>query len=64
MKYTEYGLCITLEELEKMLEYAKNQAKYHNMESCIFIKGGDKPKITQYCGYRDCNPINHTYLAR
>lgn len=63
MKYTEYGLKITLEELRELLEYAENQAKRHNMESCIYIKGGEKPKITQYCSYADCNPINHTYLA-
>ena len=64
MKYTEYGLRISLDELEKMLAYAKNQAEYHNMESCIYIKGGEKPKITQYCCYAECNPIDHTYLAK
>ena len=64
MTYTEYGLRITLDELEKMLEYAKDQAKNHNMNSCIYIKGGEKPTITQYCCYHECNPINHTYLAK
>lgn len=61
MKYTEYGLCIELDELEKLLEYAKNRAKHGDMEDRLFIKGGDKPKITQYCYYSECNPINHTY---
>ena len=61
MKYTEYGLRISLDELEEMLAYAKNQAEYRNMESCIYIKGGEKPKITQYCVYAECNPIDHTY---
>lgn len=51
MKYTEYGLQIGLDELRKMLEYAENRAKYGNMESCIYIKGGEKPTITQYCSY-------------
>ena len=64
MKYTEYGLQITLDELEEMLEYAKNQAEYHDKESCIYIKGGAKPKITQYSCYAECNPINHTYNAK
>jgi hypothetical protein len=64
MKYTENGLQITLEELKKIVEYAENRAKYDSMESCIYIKGGDKPQITQYCCYAECNPINHTYLAK
>lgn len=63
MKYTEYGLQISLDELREMLEHAENRAKYGNMEHCIFIKGGDKPKITQYCCYAECNSIDHTYLA-
>lgn len=33
MRYTEYGLQITLEELRNMLEYAENRAKYGNIES-------------------------------
>lgn len=64
MKYTEYGLRISLDELEKLVEEAKNQAKYHNMEGCVYIKGGEKPRITQYCCYHECNPCDHTYLAR
>ena len=64
MKYTEDGLKITLDELERLLADAKNQAQYHDMENCIYIKGGEKPKITQYCVYAECNPYNHTYGAR
>lgn len=64
MKYTEYGLQITLEEMRKMLERAENEVKHGNMESCIYIKGGEKPTIKQYCCYAECNPINHTYSAR
>lgn len=64
MKYTEYGLKITLEELRGMLERAENEAKYGNMESCIYIKGGERPEIKQYCCYAECNPINYTYSAR
>lgn len=63
MKYTEYGLKITLEELEKLLEKAKNRAEYDNMESCVYVKGGERPTITQYCCYSDGCSINHTYLA-
>ncbi len=64
MKYTELGLHITLEELRQLLEYAEKRAKFGNMESSIYIKGGEKPKITQYCCYAECNPIDHTYLAK
>jgi hypothetical protein len=64
MRYTEHGLQITLDELRKMLEHAENRAQYGNMESSIYIKGGDRPSITQYCSYAECNPINHTYNAK
>ena len=64
MKYTKYGLMITLEELRKILEYAENRAEYGNMEHCIYISGGDRPTIKQYCCYAECNPINHTALAK
>lgn len=64
MEYTKYGLKISLEELERILKYAKNRAEYGNMQQCIYISGGEKPNIKQYCCYADCAPINHTYLAR
>lgn len=64
MKYTKYGLQITLDELEELLDYAKNRAEYDNMEKCIYISGGDRPQITQYCCYAECNPINHTRNAK
>ncbi len=64
MKYTEYGLMIPLDELRRLLERAENEAQYHNMENCIYIKGGDRPEIKQYCQYAECNAINHTYSAR
>ena len=47
MKYTEYGLKITLEELRQLLERAENEAQFHNMENCLYIKGGDRPEIRQ-----------------
>lgn len=64
MKYTEYGLQISLDELRHLLEYAENRAQYDNMERCIYVKGGDKPQITQYCSYAECASINHTINAR
>ncbi len=64
MEYTEHGLRITLDELHRMLEYAENRAQYDSMESCVYVKGGDRPRIIQYCGYAECNPIDHTYSAR
>ena len=64
MRYTEYGLQIGLDELEELLNRAKNAAKYENKESCIYIKGGEKPTITQYSVYAECNPTNHTYGVR
>ena len=45
MKYTKYDLQITIDELERLLERAKNEAQYNNMESCIYIQGGEKPTI-------------------
>ena len=62
MKYTKHGLMITL-ELRTILERAENVAKYDNMENCVYIKGGDRPKITQYCCYAECYPVDHTYNA-
>lgn len=64
MKYTEHGLCIPLGELRRLLEYAENRAQYGNMESCVYLKGGERPAIIQYCAYAECSPINHTYLAK
>ena len=64
MRYTEYGLQIGLEELEALLENAKNQAQYHCKENCIYIKGGEHPQITQFSIYAECNSYNHTYLAK
>lgn len=31
------------------------------MEPCIYIKGGERPSITQYSSYSECAPINYTY---
>lgn len=47
-----------------MLDYAENRAQYGNMERRLYIKGGDRPTIKQYCCYAECNPINHTYSAK
>ena len=64
MEYTEYGLRIPLDELRRLLERAENEAQYHCKESCIYIKGGDKPQITQYSVYAECNGTNHTYAVK
>lgn len=64
MTYTENGLCISLDELKALVERVENESKYHNMESCIYIKGGKKPQIMQYCCYAECFPTNHTACAR
>lgn len=64
MRYTKHGLHITLEELRRLLEYAENRAQYGDMESCIYIKGGERPTMKQYCVYAECSPIDHTYLAK
>ena len=62
MKYTEKGnLIVGLDELERMLEYAKNRAKHGSMLDCIEITRETKPRILQRCGYAECNPIDHTY---
>ena len=64
MKYTEYGLQISIDELRRLLADAESEAKYHDKEGCIYIKGGEKPTITQYSVYAECNPTNHTYGVR
>lgn len=64
MKYTEHGLCIPLSELRRIVEHAENRARYGNMESCVYIKGGERPVITQFCCYAECSSIDHTYLAK
>lgn len=64
MEYTEHGLRVSLDKLRRILEYAENRVRYGSMESCIYIAPGDRPRIIQYCCYAECNPIDHTYLAR
>ena len=64
MRYTEHGLQIPLDELRRIVEYAENRVKYDNMEPCVYISPGDRPRILQYCCYAECSPINHTSLAR
>lgn len=64
MKYTDKGLQVSLEELKKICAYAENRAKHDSMEPTIYISGGDRPTITQYCCYAECNPINHTWGAQ
>ena len=64
MKYTEYGLQINLKELRQLLESAEHAAKYENMEYSLYIKGGNKPTITQYCVYADCNSYDYTSLVK
>ncbi|MCU7380824.1 hypothetical protein OBO34_21145 [Clostridiales Family XIII bacterium ASD5510] len=64
MEYTEYGLKISLEELEDLVKRAKCDRDHRNMEDCVYITGGEKPQIKQYCGYAECNPTNLTYGAK
>ncbi len=64
MKYTEYGLQVTLTELKNLVERVEREAKYNSMETCIYIKGGEQPQITQYCNYAECFPVNHTCGVR
>ena len=66
MEYNRIGLKIILEELEALLERAKNASKYDSMENVVYIKvqSDCKPRIIQYCNYAECGSIDHTYLAR
>jgi len=64
MEYTEHGLRISLDELRRLLERAEKEVQYYCKESCIYIKGGDKPQITQYSVYSDCNGVNHTCAVK
>ncbi len=52
MRYTEHGLQIPLDELRRMLEYAENRAKHDNMESCVYITPGSRPRNI-------CSEVNH-----
>lgn len=64
MKYTKYGLLVTIDELRNILKNVECDAEYNNMEHAIYIKGGEYPQIIQYCRYAECNPINHTALVQ
>lgn len=64
MKYTEHGLRVTLEELRMILERAENGARYDSMEHCLYITGGERPRIIQYCGYGECSPRYYTNQAQ
>lgn len=63
MIYTRRGLKITLDELKKLVERVENENKCGSMESCIYIKGGERPQIIQYCYYAECYPTDYTYSA-
>jgi hypothetical protein len=53
-------LTISIVELEKILEKAKNSVLHDNMESNLELKCvNQKINITQYCSYADCNAIYH-----
>ncbi len=64
MVYTENGLCITLNELKRLVTRVENENKRGNMEPCIYVKGGDRPRIIQYCYYAECFPIDFTNSAK
>lgn len=53
MKPTEYGLMIDIEDLEKILEKAKQNAKYNDKESVLYFT---KNQVIQYSNYAECNP--------
>ena len=60
MKYMSYGLEITLEELEKILERAKVAVKDQGMIPSIVIEYGGRPEIKQFSFSADDHPINYT----
>lgn len=64
MRYTENGLQVPLDELRRLLEYAENRVRYDNMEPCVYISPGARPRILQYCCYAECDSIDHTYEVR
>lgn len=61
MKYTEYGLKITISELRELLTAVERKAEYADKQESIYIEGGDKPKIIQYSVYGDGAPTDHTF---
>lgn len=64
MVYTENGLRLDLDDLKSLVERVEHEYKHGSMEPCIYIKGGDKPEIIQYCGYAECFPITYTNTVK
>ncbi len=60
MKNENGKLVITLDELQKILDYAKNRAEFGDMRSTLEIGcKNDRITITQHCNYAECNSIYH-----
>lgn len=53
MTKTEYGLKIGIDELEEILNQAKNKHKYNNKENCLYFKQNE---VIQYSVYQECFP--------
>ena len=63
MKYSrdDHRIQIGIDELEKLLNDAKQQNKYNNMVSAVIIQlEGTRPEILQLCCYGDCFPVDHS----
>lgn len=58
---------LTIEQLEKMLKMAKNQAEYHNMRSVFLVSISELPtgdpelEFEQPCSYAECNSTCYCY---
>ena len=60
MKKEKGKLVIALDELQKILDYAKNRAEYGDMRNELEIEcADDKITVTQHCHYAECNSIYH-----
>lgn len=60
MKNENGKLVITLDELQKILDYAKNRAEHGDMRSELEIEcANGKITVTQHCHYAECNSIYH-----
>lgn len=58
---------LTLEQLENLLEAAKNEAEYHDMRDVLFVSinqlpnGKQELEFEQPCQWTECNSSYHRF---
>lgn len=60
---------LTLQQLEKLLEMAKNQAEFHDMRSSLLVAIDEMPNGEQFlefeqpCQWPECNSTYYRYSS-